>query len=101
MNRRTFLEAVLAAVAFVVSGGHVFGSRVAKLCAKLKPRPPAVKLPPLPQWNKLTDDIDWAESRLRSQDFERSLLPRDLIFPRSGQVWEAVSDCRVIAPFVV
>src|SRR3954463_436573 len=36
------------------------------------------------------DEIEWA------RDYERSLLPAGTIFPRSGQVWEAVDDCDVL-----
>jgi len=31
----------------------------------------------------------------RSLDYERSLLPANLMFPREGQIWEAVCDCEV------
>ncbi len=52
-------------------------------------------LPPLPKWNTATDDIDSNDFLRRSQDFERSLLPRNIVFPRTGQTWEAVRDCEV------
>ena len=35
----------------------------------------------------------------RSADFERSLLPRHLVFPRGGETWEALRDCEVHAFF--
>jgi hypothetical protein len=54
-----------------------------------------MKLPPVPKWNKTTDDIDTADFLRRSQDYERSLLPPDLNFPRTGQIWEVVRDCEV------
>jgi len=52
-------------------------------------------LPPVPKWKKTTDDIDSADFLSRSADYERSLLPPDLVFPRAGQVWETVRDCQV------
>ena len=52
-------------------------------------------LPPLPRWSKTTDDVDTADFLRRSQDYERSLLPRNVNFPRTGQIWEAVRDCEV------
>lgn len=54
-----------------------------------------MRLPPLPKWNKATDDLDSADFLRRAQDCERSLLPRDMTFPRTGQVWEALRDCKV------
>ena len=54
-----------------------------------------MKLPPLPKWNKTTDDIDSAEFIRSSLDYERSLLPPDLVFPRVGQIWETLRDCDV------
>jgi hypothetical protein len=61
-----------------------------------------MRLPPIPKWNPATDDIDTsdllrhAQDQFRqSQDRERSLLPSDIIFPRTGQIWEAVRDCEV------
>jgi hypothetical protein len=41
------------------------------------------------------DDIDSKDFARRSQDYERSLLPPDIMFPRTGQIWEAVRDCEV------
>ena len=35
------------------------------------------------------EEGDWA------RDYEKSLLPADAIFPKEGQVWEAVSECEV------
>ncbi len=46
-----------------------------------------------PKWDRATDGLEsgwkWAA------DLERSSLPRDLVFPQTGQVWEAVRDCEV------
>ena len=96
MKRRTFLRAALAAVSFAVSAASLgLRAAVADICAKVKPRQRAIKLPPLPKWNKTTDDIDSADFARRSQDYERSLLPPGLVFPRAGQIWEAVRECEV------
>src|SRR2546430_2256426 len=54
-----------------------------------------MKLPPAPKWNKTTDDIDSADYLRRAQDYERSLLPAGIVFPRVGQVWETVRECEV------
>ena len=91
-----FLKATLAAVAVTVSAASLaLRAAVADICSKVRPRRRVMKLPPLPKWNKTTDDIDSADFLRRSQDYERSLLPPDLIFPRTGQIWEAVRDCEV------
>jgi hypothetical protein len=54
-----------------------------------------MKLPSPPKWNKKTDDIDSVDFLRRAQEQERSLLPPDTVFPRTGQIWEAVRDCEV------
>jgi hypothetical protein len=54
-----------------------------------------MKLPPLPKWNKATDDIDANDLFALAQAQERSLLPPALTFPRTGQVWEAVRECEI------
>src|SRR6266852_8090291 len=95
MKRRTFLKTTLAAVSVAVSGAFVgLRAAVAQVLA-VRPRRRAIKLPPIPKWNKSTDDIDSQDFVQRSQDYERSLLPPDISFPRKGQIWEAVSDCVV------
>lgn len=57
-------------------------------------------------WNKTIDDlnaemmrgerlgasgeeVDWA------REYERSLLPADIVFPEEGEVWETIDDCDV------
>lgn len=52
-------------------------------------------LPPVPKWNKTTDDLDTKDYKKRVRDYERSLLPPGIVFPRTGQVWETVHDCEV------
>jgi|SRR6266851_4983541 len=95
MRRRTFLKTTLAAVSVAVSGASLgLRAAVAQVLA-IRPRRRAIKLPPIPKWNKSTDDIDSKDFVLRSQDYERSLLPPDISFPRKGQIWEAVRDCAV------
>lgn len=54
-----------------------------------------MKLPPVPKWNTKTDDFDSADFLSRAQDCERSLIPTDFVFPRAGQIWEAVCACAV------
>ena len=62
---------------------------------------------PMPKgWNKTVADL-FEEMRQGKRliatdeegewalEYERSLLPRRTIFPREGQLWEAVSDCEV------
>jgi len=71
-----------------------FRAAAARLTPKLRLRR-AMLLPPVPKWSHATDDIDGADFCRRSEDFERSLLPADLVFPRAGQIWEAVCDCQV------
>jgi len=95
MKRRGFLKGALAAAAFLSAAASGLGASVAELCSKLKPHRRAIKLPPVPKWNKATDDIDRADFARQSEAFERSLLPRDLVFPQTGQIWEAVRDCEV------
>jgi hypothetical protein len=50
-------------------------------------------LPPAPQWDRTIDGLEdgfkWA------QDYERSFLPPDIVFPESGEIWEAVRRCEV------
>jgi hypothetical protein len=95
MKRRTFLKATLAAVSVAVSGAFIgLRAAVAQVLA-VRPRRRAIRLPPIPKWNKSTDDIDSKDFVQRSEDYERSLLPPDINFPRAGQIWESVSDCEV------
>lgn len=91
MKRRGFLQCVAAAIAFLSAAA----SGVAAAVAKLTPVKRGIKLPPIPKWNKATDDIDGADYLRRSEDLVRSLLPRNLVFPREGEVWEVVRDCEV------
>ena len=61
----------------------------------LSQSPLPMKLPPIPKWNSATDDIDANDLFARSQEYEKSLLPPDLTFPRAGQIWETIRDCQV------
>jgi hypothetical protein len=89
------LKATLAAVSFVISAASSVMGRAVSEILPVKPRQPGMRLPPLPKWNKTTDDIDCGDFFRRSQDYERSLLPPDLVFPQAGQIWETVGDCEV------
>jgi len=95
MRRRGFLTATLAAVSFIVSAASSVMRATISEILPVKPRPGGMRLPPIPNWNKTTDDIDGADFFRRAEDCERSLLPRDLVFPREGQIWEAVRDCEI------
>src|SRR5947209_20517914 len=53
-----------------------------------------VLLPPV-KWDKRTDGLDFGDLVLWMEDYERSLLPPDTIFPREGQIWETIRDCEV------
>ena len=95
MKRRGFLQGVAAAIAFVSAVASGFGATMANVCSKVGPLTRRIILPPIPKWNNLTDDIDGLDYRKRSQDFERSLLSGNLVFPREGQVWEVLRDCEI------
>ena len=64
-----------------------------------------------PGWNKtladLFEEVKRGERRgIRepeaswARDYERSLFPPDIIFPRAGQLWEAISECDVVVIYV-
>jgi hypothetical protein len=94
MKRRTFLGATLAALSVALSGLSLsLRAAAAQLSCVVKPR--RVILPPVPKWNPKTDDMDGADFLQQCQDFERTFLPREVVFPRAGQIWEAVRDCQV------
>lgn len=52
-----------------------------------------MRIPPLAKWNPKIDGLEdpgrWV------LDWERSLLPHEMVSPRTGQIWEAVRDCEV------
>ena len=52
-------------------------------------------LTPAPIWNASFDGIDLNDFARRARDFERSLLPRGIVFPREGQIWVTIRDCRI------
>ena len=95
MKRRAFFKAVSAAIACGLSSASLAFGAVSELCSKVLPRRRTMVLPPLPKWNNGTDDIDSHDFLRRCQDYERSQLPADILFPRPGQIWEAVRDCEV------
>src|SRR5262245_40680915 len=95
MRRRTFLSSALAAMAVALSSASaVLGAAVAQV-SSVVPRPRRIILPPVPKWKRATDDIDTNDYAVLCHDYERALLPRDIRFPRPGQVWEATHDCEV------
>lgn len=94
MRRRSFLGAALALISVAVSAASLaLRSAAAQVSVVRRPRP--MRLPPTPKWNKATDDLDNNDYLRRVQDYERSLLPPDIVFPQTGQIWEAVRDCEV------
>ena len=95
MRRRTFLGATLAAVSLALSGASTAVRAALAHVSALRPRRRPIILFPLPKWNRTTDDIDTRDLFHRLQDCQRSLLPPDTVFPRAGQIWEAVRDCEV------
>src|SRR5687767_12212667 len=101
MKRRGFIKGALAAMALVSAAASGLGASMAELYSKLAAKPRAIKLPPVPKWNKAVDDIDRADFARQSSAFERSLLPRDVVFPRTGQIWEAVRDCEAHVFYVM
>ena len=50
-----------------------------------------MKIPPAPKWDKTIDGLapGW------SSDYQRSLLPDNILVPLSGQVWQTLRDCKV------
>jgi hypothetical protein len=52
-----------------------------------------MKIPPPLRWDETIDGLE--DASRWAADYERSLLPSDIIFPRAGQVWAAVRDCEV------
>ena len=51
-------------------------------------------LPPL-TWNKTTDGPNEVDLILWSENYHRSLLPPETVFPCEGQIWGAIRDCDV------
>ena len=58
-------------------------SRMPRFCY---PAHIGMHLPPAPVWDASVDGIDLKDFARRAQDFERSLLPRGMVFPREGQI---------------
>ena len=95
MTRRSFLTAAFAAVACIMSAvSRPVHAAVTDICSKVRLRRRVV-LPPVPKWSKTTDDLDSGDFVRRVLDYERSLLPRNIMFPRADQVWETVRNCEV------
>jgi hypothetical protein len=51
-------------------------------------------LPPL-KWDKTHDGLDFRDFSRWATEYEISHLPPGTIFPRPGQIWEAIRDCEV------
>jgi hypothetical protein len=96
MRRRTFLGATLAVVSFAISAASLgLREAAAQVISALKPWQRGMRLPPVPKWNKSTDDLDYGDFARRVREYQWSLFPPDTIVPREGQIWEAVRDCKV------
>jgi hypothetical protein len=46
-----------------------------------------------PKWNRAVDGLE--DAGAWSCAFERARLPKELVVPRAGEIWEAVRDCEV------
>jgi hypothetical protein len=94
MTRRTLLK--LAALLPLV------GPTIAKALTKSAYKAPLVSgpyLPPdFPKWSKAIDGLE--DAGKWAMEFERAQLPPGAVFPRIGQIWEAVRDCQVGFPFI-
>jgi len=68
--------------------------------------------PAPPGWNKTLDDLIAERKRGKrtvgisndeiswARDYERSLLPSNTVFPRAGQLWEAIAECDVRVHYI-
>ncbi len=50
-------------------------------------------IPLAPKWDPAVDGLDLRDYLRRALEYERSLVPPGTVFPRQGQVWEAVRNC--------
>jgi len=89
MTRRTLLKLV----ALLPWAGPAIARAVAK--SQYQPEPAYAPYLPaeFPKWNPAIDGLSDAGKWVL--DLERARLPRDTTFPRVGQVWTAIRDCRV------
>jgi hypothetical protein len=89
MTRRTLLK-LLGLLPLV---GPSLAQAVVKAGAKIR-RVYAPYLPAsFPKWDRAVDGLESAGNWV--MEFERSWLPSNIVFPRAGQIWEAVCDCEV------
>ena len=89
MKRRTLLK-LLSLLPFA---GPVITKALAKSNCKLGHIYTPYIPEPFPKWNKAVEGLE--EAGKWALDIERSLLPQGIMFPRKGQIWEAVRDCEV------
>ena len=89
MNRRALFK-LLALLPWV-------GPTMVQALAKAGPAPKRAYRPYLPavfpKWNRALDGLEDVGKWVL--DLERAQLPRDLVLPREGEIWEAVRDCEV------
>ena len=89
MRRRTLLK-LMALLPWL-------GPSIAKALTKAEPKPVRVYGPYLPshfpKWDKAVDGLESAAEW--SSGIERTRLPKDLVIPKVGEIWEAIRDCEV------
>jgi hypothetical protein len=89
MKRRTLLK-LLSLLPFA---GPVIAKALAKSDHKLAQTYVPYLPRDFPKWNKAIDGLE--DAGKWTLDIERSGLPPGTVFPRVGQIWEAVQDCEV------
>jgi hypothetical protein len=52
-------------------------------------------IPSPPKWDPAVDGLDLADSLRQGREFERRFLPRNVVFPKEGQIWQALRECDV------
>ncbi|MHC1769413.1 MAG: hypothetical protein AB9869_34875 [Verrucomicrobiia bacterium] len=52
-------------------------------------------IPSAPKWDPTVDGLDMRDFSRQALEFERSLLPRGIAFPREGQIWRVIRECEV------
>jgi hypothetical protein len=89
MRRRTLLK-ILALLPWL-------GPTMAKVLTKAESKPVLRYGPFLPgsfpKWNRTVDGLE--DAGAWCVDFQRAWLPKELVVPREGEIWEAVQNCEV------
>jgi hypothetical protein len=73
------------------------GPTMAKALTKIESKPVRRHGPFLPgsfpKWNRTVDGLE--DAGAWCFDFQRAWLPKELVVPRAGEIWEAVQNCEV------